>query len=159
MEGRAHEYREIQGAMSTENLVRPSEKPSRRGEARELQAKTNLMPRCSVERCGMPGICWLEQRHFCLSHFIAHCYTRLQHCKRSPFADPDSASFQSEDCFLKECTERAAELVCPLRGFDNLERARLFDIFLWASELRANRAVLRPEPVEHPRAAHGSSRT
>jgi hypothetical protein len=145
--------------MSTENSFRPSKKPNGREEDKALQAKTNLMPHCSVDRCGMPGICWLEQRHFCLSHFIAHCYTRLQHCKRSPFADPDSAGFQSEDRFLKECTERAAELVCPLRGFDNLERARLFDIFLWASELRANRAVLRPEPVEHSRAGQSSSRT
>lgn len=52
---------------------------------------------------------------------------------------------------------RAAELVCPLRGFDNLERARLFDIFLWASELRASREVLRPDSDDRSRAAHGAS--
>lgn len=114
---------------------------------------------CSVKNCGMPAICRLEERHFCLPHFIANCYDRLQRCKRSQFPNPDSADTCAEDRFLQECSERAAELVCPLRGFDNLERARLFDIFLWASELRADRAVLQPEREDNSRAAHRATGT
>ena len=33
----------------------------------------------------------------------------------------------------------------PIRGFDNLDRARLFDIFLWASDLIAKRSVFKEE--------------
>lgn len=106
----------------------------------------------------MPAICPLEGRHYCLPHFIAHCYDRLERCKPTQFHNRDSAeSGAADDRFLAECTQQAAELVCPLRGFDNLERARLFDIFLWASELRANRAVLQPDHAENSRAAQGAS--
>lgn len=107
----------------------------------------------------MPSVCRLLDCEYCLHHFITHSYDRLEHCKPLQFPDADSAdsaAAASENRFLAECTERAAELVCPLRGFENLERARLFDIFLWASELRANRAVLRPESAPQSRAAHGA---
>lgn len=105
----------------------------------------------------MPRVCRLEDRHYCLPHFIAHCYERLQRCKPTQFHSQDSADSSADDRFLAECTQQAAELVCPLRGFDNLERARLFDIFLWASELRANRAMLQPDRQENSRAAQGAS--
>lgn len=145
--------KEIQGSMSAENSVRPSRKNENTGSAK------NKPLHCSIERCGMPSICLLLGRLYCLPHFIAQCYERLEHCKRSQFPSSDGANFEREDHFLEECSERAAELVCPLRGFDNLERARLFDIFLWASELRANRAVLRPDVSSNSRAAHGASGT
>jgi hypothetical protein len=140
--------------MSKQDSVRPSERKFEKA----APVKTRPM-HCSVKNCGMPAICRLEERHLCLPHFIAHCYDRLQRCKRSPFPNPDSADFCAEDCFLQECSERAAELVCPLRGFDNLERARLFDIFLWASELRANRAVLQPEREVDLHVARGAAGT
>lgn len=105
----------------------------------------------------MPSVCQLLERLYCLPHFIAHCYERLERCKPSQFPSTDSARFEQEDRFLEECSERAAELVCPLRGFDNLERARLFDIFLWASELRTNRDVLRPDSSNNSRASQGAS--
>jgi len=96
--------------------------------------------RCDVEHCGLPAISSIELRFFCLYHFISHCYGRLEQCKASPLRSWGSRSFETETRFLQECAEQAAQLVCPLRGFDNLDRARLFDIFLWASELIAKRA-------------------
>jgi hypothetical protein len=95
--------------------------------------------RCDVEHCGLPAISSIEHRFFCLYHFISHCYERLERCKASHMRSLSSRSFEAEDRFLEECAEQAANLVCPLRGFDNLDRARLFDIFLWASELIAKR--------------------
>jgi len=90
-------------------------------------------------------MCWLELRRFCVNHFIVECYERLNRCNASPFADPDEASSVSLDRFLDSCAQQAASLVHPIRGLDNLERARLFDILLWSSELAAKRSVLRSE--------------
>lgn len=101
--------------------------------------------RCDVGNCGRPAMCWLELKRFCVDHFIAQCYERLNRCNASPFADPDEASSVSIDRFLHSCAQQAASLVHPIRGLDNLERARLFDILLWSSELAAKRSVLRSE--------------
>jgi hypothetical protein len=101
--------------------------------------------RCDVGNCGRPAMCSLELRRFCVDHFIVECYERLNRCNASPFADPDEASSVSLDRFLHSCAQQAASLVHPIRGLDNLERARLFDILLWSSELAAQRSVLRAE--------------
>lgn len=86
----------------------------------------------------------LELKHFCVDHFIARCYDRLNQCGANRFADPDEPASVSIDRFLHSCTQQAAGLVHPMRGLDNLERARLFDILLWASELAAKRGVAYP---------------
>ncbi|MFZ3214819.1 MAG: hypothetical protein WA192_02055 [Candidatus Acidiferrales bacterium] len=88
---------------------------------------------------------WLELHHLCVDHFISRCYERLRHCSANRFADPDEAASISVDHFLHTCAQQAAALVHPMRGLDNLERARLFDILLWASELAAKRSVFARE--------------
>jgi hypothetical protein len=100
--------------------------------------------RCDTGNCGRPAMCSLELRHFCVDHFIARCYERLSHCSANRFADPDEAASVSIDRFLHSCAQQAAGLVHPMRGLDNLERARLFDILLWASELAAKRGGACP---------------
>jgi hypothetical protein len=95
---------------------------------------------CDVEHCGLPAISSVELHFFCLYHFISHCYGRLSRCQASGLRIMNSRANEADDRFLQECAEQAAGLVCPLRGFDNLDRARLFDIFLWASELMSKRA-------------------
>jgi hypothetical protein len=109
-------------------------------QSRGSAASTKGKPiRCDVEHCGLPAISSVELRFFCLYHFISHCYERLGTCQRSNLRCGNPERSESEGRFLQECAEQAARLVCPLRAFDNLDRARLFDIFLWASELMANR--------------------
>ncbi len=97
--------------------------------------------RCDSEHCGLPALCSVELRYFCVGHFVAYCYERLGMCASTPFRDSDEAATSSTDLFLQECSQQAATLVRPIRGLDNLERARLFDIFLWASELAAKRSM------------------
>jgi len=121
--------------------------------------------RCDLEHCGLPAVASLSSnredrtrlRFFCLPHFIEHCYRELSQCGTSPFQSPDSAAAESVNRFLDECAEQAAKLVCPLRGFDNLDRARLFDIFLWASELSVKRAVFAPSRAEESETSRSAS--
>jgi hypothetical protein len=100
--------------------------------------------RCDTGNCGRPAMSSLELKHLCVDHFIARCYERLSVCSANRFADPDEAASVSIDRFLHSCAQQAAGLVHPMRGLDNLERARLFDILLWASELAAKRGGVCP---------------
>src|SRR5208282_25737 len=143
----------------TESSIRPSDE---KDEATRAKVKPI---HCDVEHCGLPAVASLtansetrtRARFYCLPHFIEHCYEALRRCKPSQFPSPDSAAFESENRFLEECAEQAALLVCPLRGFDNLDRARLFDIFLWASELSVRRAVFAPSRAEESQASRRAS--
>jgi hypothetical protein len=104
---------------------------------------------CDSEHCGLPAICSVEFHFFCVGHFIAYCYERLDRCPKFPSADANEESAISVDRFLQECSQQAASLVDPIRGLDNLERARLFDIFLWASELASKRSQFtKPEVID-----------
>jgi hypothetical protein len=123
----------------TEDLFRPIEDGS------DLSANHRRPMRCDVAHCGLPAICFLERRLFCLNHFISHCYRRLGQCGSTPYADPDPGTSELNDLFLQKCAEQASNLVHPIRGLDNLDRARLFDIFLWASELTAKRNTFKTE--------------
>jgi hypothetical protein len=143
----------------TESSIRPSDE-------KDGATRAKVKPiHCDVEHCGLPAVAPLtatsesrtRARFFCLPHFIEHCYEALRRCKPSQFPSPDSAAFESENRFLEECAEQAALLVCPLRGFDNLDRARLFDIFLWASELSVKRAVFAPSRAEESQAGRSAS--
>jgi hypothetical protein len=100
--------------------------------------------RCDTGNCGRPAMSSLELKHLCVDHFIARCYERLNECSANRFADPGEAASVSIDRFLHSCAQQAAGLVHPMRGLDNLERARLFDILLWASELATKRGIACP---------------
>lgn len=102
------------------------------------------LARCDTGNCGRPAMCFLELKHVCVDHFIARCYERLNECSANRFADLDEAASVSIDRFLLSSAQQAEGLVHPMRGLDNLERARLFDILLWASELAAKRGIACP---------------
>jgi len=92
-------------------------------------------------------MCLLELRFYCVDHFIAHCYQGLSQCEPFPFADENEAAADSRDRFLQQCSDQAANLLRPLKGLDNLDRARLFDILLWSSELLAKRQIFKTDGV------------
>jgi len=104
---------------------------------------TNKAAKCDAEHCQRPAISSLERRSLCISHFIKHSYDRLQQCESSPFALADDNPRQPDDHFLRDCAEQAAHLACPAGRLENLERARLYDIFLWASEIISKRDLFR----------------
>jgi hypothetical protein len=100
--------------------------------------------RCGTRHCGRPAACLVESRFLCVDHFIAHCYTRLEQCGEGPFGERGGRGTESDDEFIEQCCCHAAVLAHTTQGLDNLERARLFDILLWASEISARREVFRP---------------
>jgi hypothetical protein len=101
--------------------------------------------RCDTPHCGNPAVGLLALRFYCVGHFISHCYEHLERCNCNPLKDADVVTSFSVDRFLQQCMNQAGELVRPIRGFDNLDRARLFDIFLWASDLVAKRSIFKAE--------------
>jgi hypothetical protein len=114
-------------------------------EAQQDQPSTAYKPiRCDTGNCGRPAMSSLELKHLCVDHFITLCYERLSVYSANRFADPGETASVSIDRFLHACAQQAAGLVHPMRGLDNLERARLFDILLWASELAAKRGGACP---------------
>lgn len=89
----------------------------------------------------------VELHFFCVDHFISYSYERLNHCGPIPFSEPDDRTTEANDRFLQQCSDQAANLLRPLLGLDNLDRARLFDILLWASELVTTRRVFKLDQV------------
>lgn len=112
-------------------------------------AMTRNQIHCETNHCGLPAVCSVELRFLCVGHFISYCYDRLEECAKLPPADFNETQADAVDRFLRECLQHAGDMVDPMRGLDNLERARLFDIFLWASELTAKRGVFaKPEILD-----------
>ena len=114
-----------------------------RNEGTEVSARKWI--RCDTPHCGNPAVGLLALKFYCVGHFISHCYEYLERCNCNPIKDADVVTSFSVDRFLQQCINQAGELVRPIRGFDNLDRARLFDIFLWASDLVAKRGVFKAE--------------
>jgi hypothetical protein len=71
-------------------------------------------------------------RFFCMQHFVAYCYQRLE---ESDKALNGTHSRESGRSFLRECATQAAKLLLLGEELNNIERARLFDIMLWSNEL------------------------
>jgi hypothetical protein len=108
----------------------------------EGQARYHAV-QCDGDGCGLPAVARVDGHSFCLSHFIAYCYKKLESHKWATMGDTKSPTVQHENRFLRECARQAADLASSLRGFENIDRARLFDIFLWASEVISKRAELQ----------------
>jgi hypothetical protein len=103
--------------------------------------------RCDADHCGRPAMSTVELHFFCVDHFISHSYGRLNQCRPIPFSDPDDKATDANERFLQQCSDQAANLLRPMLGLDNLDRARLFDILLWASELVTTRKAFRPDQM------------
>lgn len=120
-----------------------------REESRGLgQMDTNLLHRnCCEGACDSAAITSLDQKNYCLSHFLCRCYERLEE------VDPRNRKFREDPvdlaalrAFIEECSRRALDVSLHTEDLNNLERGRLLDILLWAGELflllRAPRIML-----------------
>ena len=105
---------------------------------------------CSDGACHSAAATSLDQQGLCLTHFLLRCYARLEAVDpRGQKSREERVDLAAMRAFIEECSQRALEISLRDENLSNLERARLLDILLWASELflilRAPR-VLPEEP-------------
>jgi hypothetical protein len=88
--------------------------------------------RCDECSPRQAAVCSVELRFFCLNHFVAYCYKRLEESEK---ALRHRSRLDSVPGFLRESATQAAKLLLIQRELQNMDRARLLDIVLWANEL------------------------
>jgi hypothetical protein len=98
---------------------------------------------CDTKGCAQRAVCLLEMRFLCLDHFTSYSYQRLEQWNGFACSDPPGTTAETNDRFLQECLLRSEDLARFMKSIDNLSRARLFDIFLWTTEVSAKRSTLR----------------
>ena len=138
-----------------------------RAESRGLgPVDTKLAERnCCEGACDNAAATSLDQQALCLNHFLLRCYAGLEAVDpRGQKSREERVDLASMRAFIEECSHKALEVSLQHENLTNLERARLLDILLWASELflvlRAPR-VVPEEPSVLPatrRAKHVASR-
>jgi hypothetical protein len=91
---------------------------------------------CRVGSCSGAAITTLDHQALCLNHFLLRCYERLDGL------DPRGRKFNSQAldvlsmrAFVEECSRKALDVSLQSENLSNLQRGRLLDILLWASEL------------------------
>lgn len=102
---------------------------------------------CNLSGCSERAILALDFRSLCLEHLVSHCYSRLQECEQGDGFEPRAGETNrqvSPEAFLEECHSKIASLLIVRVEFTNIERARLLDILLWASELTEKRRQRSP---------------
>lgn len=105
---------------------------------------------CDFPDCKEASAASLENRPLCREHFLLACYARLETCERllleRPFAE---AAFGSVRQFTLECIKQVNAFADSAETQTNLERARVCDIMLWATELsqRIRRSPRKPLPI------------
>jgi hypothetical protein len=91
---------------------------------------------CSITGCERPPAAELDVRPLCRSHFISTCYELFDEYTRwledNRFRDSNTELVRR---FLCQCTQQATEISNNVADLENLERARLLDLLLRATEL------------------------
>jgi hypothetical protein len=93
--------------------------------------------KCAAERA---AVCAVELRFLCMNHFVAYCYLRLAETEKGLIRDEGRKSVRG---FLRECATQAAKLLLMGQQLPNADRARLFDVMVWANEL-FHRSIAKP---------------
>ena len=106
------------------------------------QASTGRSIPCDSAECSQHAVAWIDFRFLCVAHLVSHCYDRLEEYERAGSAHAAAihdAKGQPNSNFLEDCPARIASLLITHAGLENIERARLLDILLWANELDRKR--------------------
>ena len=99
--------------------------------------------KCSLDECPDPAVIWFAQQGFCVPHFLSLCYEDLNRFDgRAHGSEVDHPGSAAVRAFVEDCSRCALEMSLKCRHLDNLQRGRLLDILLWASELLPNPSVV-----------------
>jgi hypothetical protein len=92
--------------------------------------------KCTFTGCAKDGAAALDGKPLCNSHFISTCYTQLETYNEMQKAHTLSVAVADvARRFINQCSRQADEIEHNSKGLDNLDRARLLHIILWANEL------------------------
>lgn len=91
---------------------------------------------CVAEACAEASVASLDERQVCRAHFLAEAYRHLESIA-ARIHEPHFHSRHGElaSRFLEQCIREATNIACAAQLLNNLERAQILDILLWASEL------------------------
>jgi hypothetical protein len=123
--------RECQNSVTKPLPPQPASSPSRVASRRLIQ--------CDHCACEHHAVCLIELRFLCMHHFVAYCYQRLAEYEN------ESTESSNPDCarrFFRECAAQATKLSLIGYELQNIDRARLLDIVLWANDL-FGRSILK----------------
>jgi hypothetical protein len=91
---------------------------------------------CEVKGCDQAVGATLEGETLCRGHFISVCYTQLEKYEEMQKAHRLTVSdAESVRRFINECSRQADDIEHTTKDLDNLDRARLLHIIIWANEL------------------------
>lgn len=92
--------------------------------------------KCAAEGCAEAAVASVDDRRVCRTHFVGGVYEHLESIA-AQMQEPDFHRQHGELAtrFLEQCMREATNIACAAELPNNLERARLLDILLWASEL------------------------
>ena len=98
--------------------------------------------RCDAHDCSQPAVLRLDFHLLCLDHLVEHCHRRLETCQQEVCRNfvPTEDVLESNNTFLGECTSKLAGFLMARTELQNIDRARLLDVLLWAVELDAKYA-------------------
>jgi len=105
--------------------------------------------KCTSEGCAEAAVASLDERQVCRTHFVAGAYRHLESIE-AQIHEPRFHTQHGElaSRFLEHCMREGTNIACAAELPNNLERAQLLDILLWASELYGR---LRRGPRVHAR--------
>ena len=91
---------------------------------------------CGVDTCQRLRVAALGAENLCCDHFLARCYELLRtidpETTMTAFPSAPPAEIRQT---MEECSRRALEVSLGTPGLNNLQRARLLDILLWAGDI------------------------
>ncbi len=91
---------------------------------------------CCESSCRRAAATSLDHQDLCLNHFLLRCYAQLEAVDpRGQKSRQERVDLAAMRAFVEECSHKALEVCLHSQSLTNLERARLLDILLWASEL------------------------
>jgi PilZ domain-containing protein len=92
--------------------------------------------KCAADGCVEAAAASLDGRWVCRTHFMAGAYRHLESIA-AQIQEPQFHTQHGESAtqFLERCMREATNIACAPELPNNLERAQLLDILLWASEL------------------------
>ena len=91
---------------------------------------------CTEPECAEAAIVSLGERSVCRSHYLAYCYKRLEAISESVRTyHMSQEEADASGRFLQDCMRSAADIASASEMPNNLERAQVYDVLLWASEL------------------------